>query len=86
MEEAKIINLYNLDETIAKELLEKYTYPWEVLAHIETLPIFNQILQILKSTDVLYDKTFNRSKGEKDTEKKIKTSFRSFRFILWSTN
>ena len=35
MEEAKIINLYNLDETIAKELLEKYTYPWEVLAHIE---------------------------------------------------
>ena len=34
MEECKIINLYNLEETIAKELLEKYTYPWEVLPHI----------------------------------------------------
>lgn len=31
MEECKIINLYNLEETIAKEFLEKYTYPWEVL-------------------------------------------------------
>ena len=35
MEEIKIINLYSLDETIAKELLLKYTYPWEVLPHIE---------------------------------------------------
>lgn len=35
MEECKIKNLYNLDETIAKELLEKYEYPWEVLPHIE---------------------------------------------------
>ena len=35
MEECKIINLYSLDETIAKELLLKYTYPWEVLPHIE---------------------------------------------------
>ena len=35
MEECKIINLYSLDETIAKPLLLKYTYPWEVLAHIE---------------------------------------------------
>ena len=34
MEECKICNLYNLDETIAKDLLEKYTYPWEVLPHI----------------------------------------------------
>ena len=34
MEECKIINLYSLDETIAKPLLLKYTYPWEVLAHI----------------------------------------------------
>lgn len=31
MEECKIINLYNLEETIAKEFLEKYTYPWEAL-------------------------------------------------------
>lgn len=35
MEECKISNLYNLDESIAKPLLEKYTYPWEVLPHIE---------------------------------------------------
>ena len=34
MEECKIKNLYNLDETIAKELLEKFDYPWEVLPHI----------------------------------------------------
>lgn len=34
MEECKIKNLYNLDETIAKELLEKYEYPWEVLPEI----------------------------------------------------
>lgn len=34
MEECKICNLYNLDETIAKDLLEKYTYPWEVLPYI----------------------------------------------------
>ena len=35
MEDCKILNLYNLDETIAKVLIEKYTYPWEVLPHIE---------------------------------------------------
>lgn len=35
MEECKIKNLYNLDETIAKDLIEKYEYPWEVLPHIE---------------------------------------------------
>ena len=35
MEELKIINLYNLEETIAKELLETATYPWEVLPKIE---------------------------------------------------
>lgn len=34
-EDCKIINLYSLDETIAKELLLKFTYPWEVLPHIE---------------------------------------------------
>ena len=31
MEECKIVNLYSLNETMAKDLLEKYTYPWEVL-------------------------------------------------------
>ena len=34
MEECKIKNLYNLDETIAKELLETVTYPWEALPKI----------------------------------------------------
>ena len=34
MEECKIKNLYNLDETIAKELLGKFEYPWEVLPEI----------------------------------------------------
>ena len=34
MEECKIKNLYNLDETIARKLLEKYEYPWEVLPQI----------------------------------------------------
>ena len=34
MEECKVCNLYNLEETIAKELLEKVTYPWEVLSQI----------------------------------------------------
>ncbi len=35
MEECKIKNLYNLEETIAKELLESVTYPWEALPKIE---------------------------------------------------
>ncbi len=35
MDEIKIKNLFDLNETIAKELLEKYEYPWEVLPHIE---------------------------------------------------
>ena len=34
MEKCKIKNLYNLDETIAKELLESVTYPWEALKNI----------------------------------------------------
>lgn len=34
MEECKVKNLYNLDETIAKELLEEVTYPWEALPKI----------------------------------------------------
>ena len=34
MENAKISNLYNLDETIAKEYLLQFTYPWEALAGI----------------------------------------------------
>ena len=34
MENAKITNLYNLDETISKEYLSQFTYPWEALAGI----------------------------------------------------
>ncbi len=34
MENAKISNLYDLDQTIAKELFEGLTYPWEALAKI----------------------------------------------------
>ena len=32
--QCKINNLFSLDESIAKDLLIKYTYPWEVLPHI----------------------------------------------------
>ena len=34
MEACKISNLYNLDETIARDLFEGATYPWEVLPKI----------------------------------------------------
>lgn len=34
MEECKIKNLYNLDETMAKPLLENLTYPWQALPKI----------------------------------------------------
>ncbi len=33
-EEMKISDLYSLENTMAKELLEQFTYPWEALAHI----------------------------------------------------
>lgn len=35
MEKCKIENLYNLNETIAKEIFEGCTYPWEVLPKIK---------------------------------------------------
>ena len=35
MEECKIKNLFSLENTIAKSLLEKYEYPWEVLSEIK---------------------------------------------------
>lgn len=34
MEECKIRNLYNLEETIAKEIFDGATYPWEILPKI----------------------------------------------------
>lgn len=35
MEECKIYNLYNLEQTIAKDLLKDLKYPWEALPKIE---------------------------------------------------
>lgn len=55
MEECKIKNLYNLEETIAKELLESITYPWEALQKIEEF--------ILKIGEKL-DKEKYEKKGE----------------------
>lgn len=55
MEECKIKNLYNLEETIAKELLESVTYPWEALPKIEEF--------ILKIGEKL-DKEKYEKKGE----------------------
>ena len=55
MEECKIKNLYNLEETIAKELLESVTYPWEALQKIEEF--------ILKIGEKL-DKEKYEQKGE----------------------
>lgn len=35
MKELEILNLFQLEETMAKPFLEKYTYPWEALPGIE---------------------------------------------------
>ncbi len=35
MEEIKVNNLFNLEETIAKDIFEKCIYPWEVLPRIQ---------------------------------------------------
>ena len=55
MEECKIKNLYNLEETIAKPLLEKSTYPWEILPKINDF--------IIKLGNSL-DKEIYEQKGE----------------------
>ena len=39
MENCKIKNLYNLEETMAKPLLEKLEYPWEALSQISEFVI-----------------------------------------------
>ena len=62
MEECKIINLYNLDETIAKDLMTKYEYPWEVLKHIEDYilelgKILNEDEYIKKDNNIWIHKT-----------------------------
>ena len=46
MEQCKIRNLYNLEETIAKNLLEGLTYPWEALPKISEF-----IVEIGKTLD-----------------------------------
>ena len=45
MEECKVSNLYDLSETIARDLLESVTYPWEALGQINDyiLKIGNQL-------------------------------------------
>ena len=45
MEECRIENLYNLDQTIAKDIFEGVTYPWEVLPKIEEFIMFNSIVK-----------------------------------------
>ena len=52
MEECKISNLYDLEQTMAKELLESVTYPWEALPKIEDF-----IIKVGESLDLnKYDK------------------------------
>lgn len=36
LQDARIICLYDFSHTIAKDLLEQFTYPWEVLPYIES--------------------------------------------------
>ncbi len=55
MEECKIKNLYNLNETIAKDLLSKFEYPWEALPEIS-----KYIIQLGNSLD----KEIYEKKGE----------------------
>lgn len=52
MEECKINNLYNLNETIAKEIFEGCTYPWEVLPKIKDF--------IIELGETLSDEEYNK--------------------------
>lgn len=52
MEECKIENLFDLNETIAKDLLKRHKYPWEVLSEISDF--------ILKLGDSLPEEEYNR--------------------------
>ena len=52
MEECKVENLYNLDETIAKDIFEGVTYPWEVLPKLEEFII--NLGKISKSYRTIY--------------------------------
>lgn len=55
MENAKICNNYNLDETIAKEYLAQFTYPWEALKGIS---------DYIKKLGPTLDKEIFEEKGE----------------------
>ena len=55
---------------LTTEDLNKDDYRNVIQKKINTKNIFETIIKILKMTDELYDKIFNRSKGEKETEKK----------------
>ena len=56
---------------LTTEDLNKDDYRHIIYKKIDTKNIFEQIIKILKMTDELYDKIFNRSKGEKENEKKF---------------
>ena len=55
MENCKIKNLYNIEETIAKPLLEQFTYPWEVLPKIS---------EFIVELGLKLDKKIYEQKGE----------------------
>lgn len=62
MEECKIKNLYNLEETIAKDLLENCTYPWEALPKINEFilkigPTLNKEIYEQKEENIWIAKT-----------------------------
>ena len=50
-----IQDLYTVEQTIAKDLLERYTYPWEVLPHIS---------EFIKEAGKALDKDIFEEKGE----------------------
>ena len=56
---------------LTTEDLNNEDYRNVILTKIETKNMFELIIKILKTTDELYDKIFNRSKGEKENEKKF---------------
>lgn len=55
MEHAKISNLYDLEQTIAKDLFEGLTYPWEALAGIS---------EFIKKTGLTLDPKKFEQRGE----------------------
>ena len=64
MENCKIKNLYNLEETMAKSLLENLTYPWEALPKISEFIIelgskLDKTIYELKGENIWIAKTAN---------------------------